>query len=353
MSSKSDAPSSQSKAKPPAGMKAVAALAGVAVGTVSNVLNRPEKVAPATRERVQLVMDHLGFVPNRGAAALRSGRSRMIGLLVPDFTNPFFMDLARGAVDAADARGFVVTLCNSDGQPSREQRYLDVLQEQRVAGVLITPVGRPPAALHTFRARGTEVVLLDIRSPTDAFCSVSVDDVHGGFLATQHLIDGGARAIALVNGPRSQRQCADRRRGVRAAVKYAGDVEVIEFDLDTMSIAAGAKVVSSLLEIPRLDAIFCTNDLLAVGVYRGLTTHGVRVPDDVSLMGYDDIDIAGEMPTPLTSIKQPTYQLGRTAADRLLEEITDGAAHRHHREKFTPLLVERQSTAPHGDQPAV
>lgn len=334
-----------SLSKPPTTMKDVAALAGVSVGTVSNVLNQPEKVATATRERVQLVIGHLGFVPNRGAAALRSGRSRMIALLVPDITNPFFAEVARGAVDAADARGFMLTLCHSDGQASREQRYLDVLQELRVAGVLITPVGHPPGGLHELRGRGSGVVLLDIPARTDDFCSVSVDDVHGGLLACNHLIDGGARTIALVNGPRSLRQCSDRRRGVRDAVKRSKeDVQVIEYDLDAMSIAAGTKVVSSLLDNCRPDAIFCTNDLLAIGVQRGLTAHGVRVPEDVALMGYDDIDLVAEMPVPLTSIKQPTYELGRTAAERLLEEISAGPDHQHHRDKFTPLLVERQST---------
>ena len=333
-------------AKPLSGIKEVAALAGVSVGTVSNVLNRPDKVSEATRKRIEIVIEHLGFTPNRGAAALRSGRSRIIGLLVPDMTNPFFAETARGAIDAADDHGYVVTLCNSDGEEARERRYLEVLQEQPVAGILITPAESRPKDLERLRTQtDSQVVVLDVAADPADYCSASVDDVLGGTLAAQHLIDAGARNLVLVNGPRTLRQCADRRRGVRAAVRRAGNVTLTELELAAMTTSAGAKAVTRIRDLETApDAIFCTNDLLAIGVQRGLTAHGVRVPADVLLMGYDDIEQAAESDIPLTSVRQPTHLLGRTATDMLIRELEEGPEHRHARQVFRPELVAREST---------
>lgn len=342
-------------ARPLTGILEVAALAGVSAATVSNVLNEPNLVAPATRKRVEIVIDHVGYIPNRNAAALRSGRSRMLGLVVPDIANPFFAELARGAVDAAGERGYVVALCNSDGKSANEHRSLDVLQEQRVAGVLVTPVGQPPKELATLRDRSSHVVLLDVPARQSEFCSVCVDDVRGGALAIDHLIDLGARSVALVNGPRALRQCADRRRGVLGAIKRHSDlgVVVVEYEVAAMSITAGAKVIADVLsEQPSVDAVFCTNDLLAIGAERALAAAGVRVPDDVLVVGYDDIELAGEAAVPLTSIRQPTYELGRAGTELLLREIADGRDHQHEKRVFSAELVVRSSSSPAGVSPA-
>ena len=162
-----------------AGMKDVASLAGVAVGTVSNVLNHPDLVRPLTRARVEAAMEQLGFIPNGSARQLRAGRSRCLGLVVLDVTNPFFTEVARGAEDYAQAAGYAVILCNSDEADDKERRYLRVLEEQRVRGILITPVhGRAPE-LRRIRERGTPVVLLD-RPGSAGQCSVAVDDRRGG-----------------------------------------------------------------------------------------------------------------------------------------------------------------------------
>ena len=204
-----------------AGMKDVATLAGVAVGTVSNVLNHPDLVRPQTRARVEAAMEQLGFIPNASARQLRAGRSRCLGLVVLDVTNPFFTEVARGAEDFAQAEGYAVILCNSDEAEPKERQYLRVLEEQRVRGILITPVhGRAPA-LHGIRDRGTPVVLLDRPGPAGQ-CSVAVDDRRGGELAVAHLLALGHRRIALVNGPLAIRQCADRRRGAYQAIIKAG-----------------------------------------------------------------------------------------------------------------------------------
>ncbi|TDE15835.1 LacI family DNA-binding transcriptional regulator [Jiangella asiatica] len=331
----------------PTGIREVAQLAGVSIGTVSNVLNRPEVVAERTRRRVQDAIDRLNFVPNRGAADLRSGRSRMIGLVVPDITNPFFAEVARGAVDAAGESNVAVVLCNSDQDPAKEDRYLDVLEEHRVAGVVINPLAAIPDRLAALRDRGSRVVCVHRSVRTSEFCSVAVDDVEGGRIATEHLLSLGARSVALVNGPVSLRPCADRRRGARQAIKAAGlpADALTEVTAASMTINDGVEAAGQLLKGPALpDAVFCTNDLLAIGVTRRLTRAGIAVPGDVPVAGYDDIDLAAEATIPLTSVGQPKYGLGYRAAQLVLAEIAEDEGHRHERVVFHPQLTVRDSS---------
>src|SRR6202451_3407240 len=179
----------------------VAARAGVSVATVSNVLNRPDIVARPPRDRVNASIRHLGFVRNESARQLRAGRSRTIGLVVLDVANAFFTDLARGVEDEANKSGLAVILCNSDDQARKENRYLDVLEEHRVHGVLITPVVGASTRLASLQLRGPPVVLVDSRSPSRGQCSVAVDDVMGGDLAMSHLLAAGHQRIAYVARP--------------------------------------------------------------------------------------------------------------------------------------------------------
>src|SRR4051794_20999352 len=204
----------QEEAPLPASIRDVAVRAGVSVGTVSNVLNRPEAVGPATRERVQAAIVALGFVRNESARHLRAGRSRTIGLVVLDIANPFFTDVARGVEDVAAAAGLAVMLCNSDDQPDRESAHLDVLTEQRVQGVLITPTAELSARVEALRSRGTPVVLLDRRATGPDQCAVAVDDVLGGRLAADHLLERGHRQIAFIGGSSRPPQGPERHAGV-------------------------------------------------------------------------------------------------------------------------------------------
>jgi len=191
----------------------VAGRAGVSVGTVSNVLNRPEVVSPATRERVLAAISDLGFVRNESARQLRAGHSRTIGLVVLDIANPFFTDVARGVEDVANAEGLAVILCNSDDHPDKEGAYLDVLTEQRVQGVLITPTAQLSPALESLRRRGVPVVLLDRQAPTPDQCCVAVDDVLGGRLAAAHLLERGHRRVGFIGGASARSQGPDPEGG--------------------------------------------------------------------------------------------------------------------------------------------
>jgi LacI family transcriptional regulator len=276
-------------ANTPVSIREVAALAGVSLGTVSNVLNHPEVVAERTRARVQAAIKELGFIRNESARQLRAGRSRTIGLVVLDVANPFFTDVARGVEDAASEAGLAVILCNTDDQKAKESRYLEVLEEHRVQGILITPVAGADARLARVQRRGTPVVLVDSRSPTRGQCSVSVDDVLGGDLAVSHLLDTGHTRITFVGGPLSTRQVTDRRDGaIRAlerAGRSAGDLVIVE--TPALNVAAGQWAGAAIAALPaesRPTAVFCANDLLALGVLHEMTLHRIVVHEGIAIV---------------------------------------------------------------------
>ncbi|GAB3885452.1 LacI family DNA-binding transcriptional regulator [Kibdelosporangium lantanae] len=329
-------------------IKDVATRAGVSIGTVSNVLNRPDKVAETTRALVLAAIEELGFVRNSSAAQLRAGTSRSLGLIVLDMANPFFHDVAKGVEDIAEELGYAVVLCNSDEQPGREDRYLRVLEEQRVRGVLITPVEVSSERLDALRRRGTPTVLVDRHDERVNCCSVAVDDVAGGKLAGDHLVERGHRRIAYVSGPLGLRQCADRLTGLKTAISRAGldpDEVVHVVELPALRARTGYQAARALLESGSdVTAAFCANDLLALGVLRAAVSTGRRVPQDLAILGYDDIEFAADAAVPLSSVRQPTVQIGRNAAELLLEECDHPDTHMHKQVMFKPELVVREST---------
>lgn len=327
----------------------VAAAAGVSVGTVSNVLNQPDKVAAATVVRVQAVIAELGFVRNDAARQLRAGRSRSIGLVVPDAGNPFFADVARGAEARADEDMLAVLLGNSDEDPAREDGYLDLFREQRVNGVLITPASEDVDKLTRMQAAGVPVVLVDHEVPGSAFCSVSVDDVEGGFVAAQHLLQIGRRRLAFVGGPGTVAQVAHRLEGARRAVDEVPGATLEMITMPALTVlhgrAAGAEIAGRA-EADRPEGIFAANDLLAVGLLQALTmVRTLRVPEDIALVGYDDIDFASVAVVPLTSVRQPARLIGRTAVELLLQSISDPDGEYERRVRFRPELIVRESTS--------
>ncbi len=324
-------------------VKDVAAAAGVSVGTVSNVLNRPQRVAPETVVRVQAAISKLGFKRNDAARQLRAGRSRSIGMVVLDGGNPFFAEVARGAEQRAAEAGMSVLLGNSDQSEDREAAYLDLFAEQRVNGILLTPAVPKGAAY----AAGVPIVLVDAEAADGAVPSVAVDDVQGGRLATAHLLEGGRRRIAFVGGPPSIRQVVDRLEGARRALADVPDATLEVIELDALTVLRGQEAGEWIARRPlseRPDAIFCANDLLAVGVLQGAAIFGdVRVPEDIALVGYDDIDFARSTVVPLSSVRQPAREIGATGVELLLELLADPSAPAR-QVRFSPELVVRASS---------
>ncbi|GAA2786808.1 LacI family DNA-binding transcriptional regulator [Saccharopolyspora taberi] len=325
-------------------IKDVARHAGVSIGTVSNALNRPDRVSPRTRNRVLAAIEALGYVRSDSARQLRSGASRIIAMLALDMTNPFFVDVARGAEQAAEAEDLGVMLCNSDQDRRTENLYLSLFAEQRVRGVLITPTGE--GGLEVLRRQGIPHVLVDRVTADDRASSVSVDDVAGGALAVRHLLESGHARIAYVSGPLDLTQCRDRRSGALEAISDAGlpADALTTLETATLDVTAGRDAGSRLLGLPeRPTAVFCANDLLALGVLQALFAAGVRVPDDIAIVGYDDIEFAAAAAVPLTSVRQPARLIGRTAAELLIRETSPDPA-RPQRIVYQPELVVRRST---------
>ncbi|MDT0341839.1 LacI family DNA-binding transcriptional regulator [Streptomyces litchfieldiae] len=327
-----------------AGIRHVAEAAGVSMSTVSNVLNNPDLVAEATRRRVEEAMDHVGYVRNGAARQLRGAPSTVVGCVLLDTANAYFATVARGVEDRLAEAGCVLVQCSTDMRQERQAGYLRLLQEQGVRGVLISPVAADFEEFVRLGRRGTPVVLLDHpRDGATELCAVTVDNVAGGELAARHLLDLGHRDIAFVSAGPPLRTVGDRLAGARRAL--GGARRVVEIAVRETSVAAIAEAaVARLLDLdPRPTAVICCNDAAALGVYRGLRQRGIAVPDDISVVGYDDVDFAAELSPALTTVRQPAYQLGHAAAALLLGE--GEAGHQHTELSFRPELIPRRSTA--------
>jgi LacI family transcriptional regulator len=333
---------------PTVSVKDVALAAGVSLGTVSNVLNRPDRVRAATKERVEAAMDRLGFVRNESARQLRAGRSRTLGYVMLDAKNPFFTDVAEGIEVTAEQAGLVLFLCNSGNRLDREQAYLAHLQQQRVQGVLVTPVDPASPTLERIARQGTPLVVVDRIGESTELCSVAVEDVLGGRLAVEHLVDRGHTRIAFVGGPDTIGQVRDRLLGARLAWRDAGmgaDALVV-LPTAAVTVTEGRAVgerLEGMARGRRPTAAFCANDLVAIGLLQHTISSGRRVPEDLAIVGFDDIEFAAAAAVPLTSVRQPRELLGRTAAELVLDEAGN-PAHVHQQVVLQPELVARRST---------
>lgn len=333
----------------PASIRDVAQRAGVSVGTVSNVLNRPEEVSVDSVERVHRAIDELGYVRNDAARKLRAGVSSTVGFVVLDGQNPFYMDVVRGAEDEGTRHGIAILYGNTDQDHLREKVYLDLFDEQQVRGVLIAPYGDITGRLQRLRARGIAAVLVDRFSGDGRFSSVSVDSVMGGRMAVEHLIETGRRRIAFVGGPFDMRQVTDRLAGARVAAENAtAPVSVEVIATQAMTVQEGAAAGARILSRPRRewpDALFAANDLLALGLLQSLIVDGrMLVPQEIAIIGFDDIPFAAAAAVPLSSMRQPSRMIGRTALRILLEEAADSESIAR-QTVFQPELIVRRSSA--------
>jgi len=335
--------------QPRLSMRDVANLARVSIGTVSNVVNNPDRVLPSTRARVEDAIRTLGWAPNQQAQALRAGRSRTIGLAVMDVANPFFADVLRGAQARLEEAGYGATIGDADNRPDREAAILRSFRDQRVRGVVLGPIGALPAEVEALHRARIPSVLVD-RAAGEAGCTVGVDDVEGGRIAVRHLVAQGHRRLAFVGGPSTLAQVRDRREGAEQAAAEAGAtlLAVSVPALDFGSGRAAAEHLSTLPADERPTGIFCANDMIAIGLLQGLVAARIRVPQEVAIVGYDDIEFASAATVPLTSVAQPRRDLGRAAADLLIRELEDhdaGVDHEHRTIVYTPTLVARESTS--------
>jgi len=327
-------------------MADVAARAGVAIGTVSNTLNRPDKVREPTRQRVLAAIAELGFVRNDAARSLAAGTSHAVGLVLADMSNSFFVDIARGAEAVMRESDMDVLIVNSDVDPDRELHNLTLLERTRVAGVLLAPLDTPLARAELLPTRAMPTVLVNYESPTGAVSGVVVNERHGGALTVDHLVGLGRRRLLFAGGPLFLTAVRERRDGALSAAASYPDVTMTTRETSGLTVAHGRELGRELAASApgTFDGIVAASDLLAIGIMQSLRdVPGFSVPDDIAITGYDDNHFASEGDIPVTTVSQHGEAMGRAAAELLLRHISDP----HTRPStivLEPDLIPRRST---------
>jgi len=305
-------------------MADVAREAGVSLMTVSRVVNEKGEVSPATRQRVLEIVERLSYRPSAIARGLATQRTGSLGLVMPDVANPFFSDVARGAEHVAYAEGYNVFLCNTDEDPQREQTVLQLLEEKQVDGVVLCSSRLDDGELETALAHHPAAVLVNCRLEGDGVvASVLIDDEVGGRMATQHLLHSGHKAVGFLAGPPASRSGQQRAKGYRAALTAAALPHNPDWTPHCFPVVqSGRETARHLLTAyPELTAFFCYNDLVAVGALQACADLGRQVPDDIAIVGFDDIPLAALVIPPLTTCRVRRYELGAQAMRLLLDQI--------------------------------
>jgi LacI family transcriptional regulator len=328
-------------------MRDVAERAGVSVSTVSHVINNTRAVSEKSRKRVLEAMEELGYKPNALARSLRRRKTNTLGMIVPDSANPFFAEIARAIEDASFAKNYSVILCNSEGDLEKQQAYTNVLIENRVAGILFVAAGVSTELVNDLRQRRVPLVVIDREVPGVEVDTVMTNHAEGGCLATRHLIELGHRRIACITGDSEVSPSAERVTGYRQALEERG----LPFDESLVikgnfQYESGYEATCQLLSLePPPTAIFACNDLMAVGCISAARECGLRVPDNVSVVGFDDVRLASFTNPPLTTVAQSKVEIGALATKMLLERLQNLEAPPHFKRLDTELRI-RQSTAP-------
>jgi LacI family transcriptional regulator len=324
----------------------VAKKAGVAPITVSRVINQAGYISADKRQRVEAAVAELGYVPNRLASSLRSRRTHTLALVLSDITNPFFTNLARGVEDTASDAGFTVIFCNTDESEAEEQKYLDVLLQKRVDGILLVPARSNPDTLRKLQHNGTPVVVLDRRIPHAQADVVRGDSEGGAYQLTRLLLGLGHRCIAMLTGPKNVSTSADRVAGYRRALSEAGLArrQQMVFFGDFRQASGYQMAQQALAAQPCPTALVAANNFITIGALKALQEAGLRVPEDMALVGFDDLPPAMLAFPFFTVATQPSYEMGQTGTRLLLERLENPVA-RPFKEIILPTeVIVRQSS---------
>ncbi|MBI3230944.1 MAG: LacI family DNA-binding transcriptional regulator [Burkholderiales bacterium] len=328
-------------------MKQVAEKAGVSTSTVSHVLNNTRIVSPDAKARVQEAISTLRYIPSAVARSLKNDRTHTIGMMIPNNSNPYFAEVIQGVEDASFQFGYNIILCNSYDDPKKQAAYVRVLLEKRIDGLILVASGSDSALTQLLADEALPKVLVDREVAGVAADFIQADHEQGAYLATKYLLDLGHRNIACVSGPKDLLSSRDRVSGYLRALKEYG----VKFRLDCLvnsdfTSQGGYDAFQQLLALPqRPSAIFVSNDLMAIGGLCAASAAGVRIPDQLSVVGYDDIALASFTTPPLTTIAQPKHEIGGVTARALVERMLDHTLP-FKREKLPTKLIIRGSTAP-------
>jgi LacI family transcriptional regulator len=339
----------------PVTLKELAARAQVHPSTISRVANHDPKlrIAPPTRLRIEALLRETEYRPNGVARGLKLRQTLVLAVVIPDITNPFFASLFRGVEDAASPRGYNVLLCNTDGSPARQRSHLQSLHARRVDGVIMASSFLKDPTVRWLRQQGIPYVLVNRYSDEGHDAFVGSDDLVGGRLATEHLIELGHRRIGHLAGKLTVSTGVMRRRGYLAALAERGLTADPRLVVESgYTEEGGARAAERLLAVPdRPTAIFAVTDMTAVGAFGVARRMGLRIPEDVAIVGYNDIPLATRIVPALTTVHVPIHDFGAAAARLLLEQIDSGEPSRR-RVIFNPQLIVRGSTHAGAGSPA-
>ena len=322
----------------------VANLAGVSAITVSRVVNDSGPVSQPVRARVEHAIAEIGYVPNGVARSLRSSRSDTIALVVTDMTNPFFTTVARGAESAASDAGLMLIICNTGERDADERRHVRMLLQRRVDGILLVPAGSGTEAIRLCREQGTPIVVVDRRLDGGAADVVRSDSREGAFELGQLLVSLGHRTTAVLTGSMNVSTAEDRVAGFSEALARAGTLPPPSVFWGAYTIESGREMaIAAMSATPRPTALFAANNFIAIGVLHALDELQIRVPEDVAVVGFDDLPPAMVMFPFLTVAAQPADEMGRRSVAVLLDRLT--APKRKFQEVVLPthLVVRRSS----------
>lgn len=325
-------------------IKDVAARAGISYTTVSHVVNGTRPVSDQVRRKVEAAIAELGYVPSGVARSLRARATGTLGLLVPNASNPYFAELARGIEDHAERNGYSVILCNSDDDIDKQLRYLRVLLERRIDGLIVATVASDAAFAQALANLQVPLVLVDRSLEGVNADQLRVDHEQGAYLATRHLLELGHRRIVCIGGPASTQVAQLRAAGYQRALDEAGVAARAVVDCPFTSPAGHAAARVLLAAEPRPTAIFAGNDMIALGVLRAAAEHQLQVPRQLSVVGFDDIEVSRYLHPALTTVGQCIGALGEQVAARLLERIRTPDLAVTQR-LIEPILLLRESSA--------
>lgn len=329
-------------------LKEVADKADVSITTVSRVINNSDKVNPDTRERVQKAMRLLEYKPSRVAQRLRGskGRSKLLGLIIPDIQNQYYSNIVRGIEDVAYGNDYAVILCNSDENPNKERFYLDVLRSESVDGIILPPIHQYGKAMDDIIYSGTPLICVDRKFARVSVDTVVVNNHKGAYSAVSHLIDLNHKRIAIITSSSQYSSFQERQEGYEQALQD-NDIEIDKLlvrEGDPRSSMNAKEITMELLQQdPAPTALFVTNNLMTLGALEAINELNLKIPDDLSIIMFDDMPWATAISPPLTVVKQPGYEMGRRSAELFFQRIEDPD-----RETvevmMEPKLISRKST---------
>jgi LacI family transcriptional regulator len=325
----------------------VAKLAGVAPITVSRVINNSGYASEETRARVEAAITSLGYIPNTLARGLRSKRTHTLALVMTDITNPFFTMIARGVEDKASLFGYTVIYCNTDESEAKEEKYINILLQKQVDGILLVPACSNSASVKFLQSNDIPVVLIDRKIPDTQADLVRADSEGGAYHLTRHLIELGHKRIATITGPREVSTASDRVSGYHRAMVEAGLEALESVHYGSFTQASGYELTRQALALtPRPTAIFGANNFISIGVLKALRDAGLGVPEDIAVVGFDDLPVSMVVDPILTVASQPAYEMGSQATELLLKRISNELPESHQEVILPTELIMRRSSAP-------